>query len=177
MSELEAGTATAEFVIDASGVDAQLRAIFAQIGTIVAKQEKQLAQSTGFDALAKSIDQFAKATAVAEKQIRELKFDAIADEVNNLVSAFKGAESGVQITEDLARAEALLEERFATVRAEIEKQAQSQRGLVDEETLLTRTTLQLEAAQRQHDQALATVRGRAIQAAEGINQLLSLIHI
>ncbi len=134
------------------------------------KVEKQT-ESSGLSGLAKEIQEVARATEAAEKQITSLKFAAIADEVGQLTSALKGAESGVQITEDLARAESLLEERFATVRAEIERQASAQRGLIDEEVLLERTTLQLEAAQRQHDQALATVRGRAIQAAEGIAQL------
>jgi hypothetical protein len=134
------------------------------------KVEKQTA-NTGLAGLAKEVEQFARETEKAEKQIQALKFDAIASDVSNLVSAFKSAESGVQITEDLARAEALLEERFGMVRAEIQRQADAQRGLVDEETLLTRTTLQLEAAQRQHDQALATVRGKAVQAAEGLSAL------
>ena len=128
-------------------------------------------KNTGLAGLGKQIEDFAKATQAAQAQIQALKFGAIADEVNMLTSALKGADSGVQVAEDLSRAEQLLEERFAAVRAEIQRQAESQRGLVDEEVLLERTTLQLEAAQRQHDTALATVRGRAIQAAEGIAQL------
>lgn len=171
MADLQAGTATAELVIDASDIEGQLNATFAQIGKLVSAQEKKIAESSGFEALGKQIEQFARATAQAESQIRSLRFDAIATEVGQLTSALKGAESGIQVTEDLAKAESLLEERFALVRAEIQRQAEAQRGLVDEEVLLQRTTLQLEAAQRQHDQALATVRGRALQAAEGIAQL------
>ncbi|MBK7978232.1 MAG: hypothetical protein IPK07_34955 [Deltaproteobacteria bacterium] len=168
--EITAGQALIELRATSDKLTADMAAVSKLITGELAKVEKEAA-NVGMAGLAKQIEDVAKATQAAQSQIQNLRFGAIADEVGHLTSALKGAESGVQITEDLARAESLLEERFAMVRAEIGRQAEAQRGLVNEEVLLQRTTLQLEAAQRQHDQALATVRGRAIQAAEGIAQL------
>lgn len=168
--EITAGQALIELRATSDKLTADMAAVSKLITGELAKVEKEAA-NVGMAGLAKQIEDVAKATQAAQSQIQNLRFGAIADEVGQLTSALKGAESGVQVTEDLARAESLLEERFAMVRAEIERQASAQRGLIDEETLLERTTLQLEAAQRQHDQALATVRGRAIQAAEGIATL------
>ena len=166
--------AAAEALFELKLAQDQLRADMGAASKLITGELQKIeaqTKNTGLAGLGKQIEDFAKATQAAQAQIQALKFGAIADEVNMLTSALKGADSGVQVAEDLSRAEQLLEERFAAVRAEIQRQAESQRGLVDEEVLLERTTLQLEAAQRQHDTALATVRGRAIQAAEGIAQL------